>query len=88
MELAAEVALPAAKEIGAAYETASRQIVASPSFKTYLDAPDALIDYIPFPDALSGKYQCFTQADLSALRAATSSRLVAQISASLSVILQ
>ena len=33
-------------------------------------APDALIDYIPFPDALSGKYQCFTQADLSALRAA------------------
>jgi hypothetical protein len=44
MELAAEVALPAAKEIGAAYETASRQIVASPSFKTYLDALDALID--------------------------------------------
>jgi ADP-L-glycero-D-manno-heptose 6-epimerase len=29
-----------------------------------------LIDYIPFPDALRGKYQCFTQADLSALRAA------------------
>jgi len=28
-----------------------------------------LIDYIPFPDALRGKYQCFTQADLSALRA-------------------
>ena len=29
-----------------------------------------LIDYIPFPDALRGKYQCYTQADLSALRAA------------------
>jgi len=29
-----------------------------------------LIAYIPFPDALRGKYQCFTQADLSALRAA------------------
>ena len=28
-----------------------------------------LIEYIPFPDALCGKYQCFTQADLSALRA-------------------
>ncbi|MBU3652048.1 MAG: ADP-L-glycero-D-mannoheptose-6-epimerase, partial [Limnohabitans sp.] len=27
------------------------------------------IEYIPFPDALRGKYQCFTQADLSALRA-------------------
>jgi ADP-L-glycero-D-manno-heptose 6-epimerase len=27
-----------------------------------------LIAYIPFPDALRGKYQCFTQADLTALR--------------------
>ena len=26
-----------------------------------------LIEYIPFPDALRGKYQCYTQADLSAL---------------------
>ena len=29
-----------------------------------------LLEYIPFPDALRGKYQCFTQADLTALRAA------------------
>jgi ADP-L-glycero-D-manno-heptose 6-epimerase len=28
-----------------------------------------LVEYIPFPDALRGKYQCYTQADLSALRA-------------------
>jgi ADP-L-glycero-D-manno-heptose 6-epimerase len=28
-----------------------------------------LIDYVTFPDALRGKYQCYTQADLSALRA-------------------
>jgi ADP-L-glycero-D-manno-heptose 6-epimerase len=28
-----------------------------------------LIEYIPFPDALRGKYQCFTQADQSKLRA-------------------
>ena len=28
-----------------------------------------LIEYIAFPDALRGKYQCYTQADLSALRA-------------------
>ncbi|MCX7660036.1 MAG: ADP-glyceromanno-heptose 6-epimerase [Caldimonas manganoxidans] len=28
-----------------------------------------LIEYIPFPDALRGKYQCHTQADLSRLRA-------------------
>ena len=29
-----------------------------------------LIEYIDFPDALVGKYQCFTQADLTRLRAA------------------
>ncbi len=29
-----------------------------------------LIEYIDFPEALAGKYQCFTQADLTALRAA------------------
>jgi ADP-L-glycero-D-manno-heptose 6-epimerase len=26
------------------------------------------IAYVPFPDALRGKYQCYTQADVSALR--------------------
>jgi ADP-L-glycero-D-manno-heptose 6-epimerase len=31
---------------------------------------EGLIEYIPFPDALRGKYQCYTQADLSALRTA------------------
>ena len=29
-----------------------------------------LIEYIPFPDALRGKYQCYTQADLTKLRTA------------------
>ena len=29
-----------------------------------------LVEYIAFPDALRGKYQCYTQADLTALRAA------------------
>ena len=29
-----------------------------------------LIEYIPFPDALKGKYQSFTQADTSKLKAA------------------
>jgi ADP-L-glycero-D-manno-heptose 6-epimerase len=28
------------------------------------------IEYVPFPDALRGKYQCFTQADLANLRVA------------------
>ncbi len=29
-----------------------------------------LLTYVPFPEALRGKYQCYTQADLTALRAA------------------
>ena len=33
-------------------------------------AREGLIEYVPFPDALRGKYQCYTQADLGALRAA------------------
>ncbi|MFN4360792.1 MAG: ADP-glyceromanno-heptose 6-epimerase [Hylemonella sp.] len=33
-------------------------------------AARGLIEYIPFPEALRGKYQCYTQADLGALRAA------------------
>jgi ADP-L-glycero-D-manno-heptose 6-epimerase len=33
-------------------------------------AAQGLIEYIGFPEALRGKYQCFTQADLEALRAA------------------
>jgi ADP-L-glycero-D-manno-heptose 6-epimerase len=33
-------------------------------------AAAGLLEYIPFPDALRGKYQCYTQADLTALRAA------------------
>jgi len=31
---------------------------------------DGLLEYIPFPDALRGKYQCFTQANIDALRKA------------------
>ena len=41
------------------------------SFLTLKNAAhDGLIDYIDFPPALVGKYQSYTQADLSALRAA------------------
>jgi ADP-L-glycero-D-manno-heptose 6-epimerase len=31
-------------------------------------ADQGLVEYVQFPDALRGKYQCYTQADLSALR--------------------
>lgn len=41
------------------------------SAMTLQEMTDAkLIEYIPFPDALRGKYQSYTQADIGALRAA------------------
>ena len=43
-ELAAEVMLPASKQIAAAREAASARIVATPTFRAYLDSLDGLID--------------------------------------------
>jgi ADP-L-glycero-D-manno-heptose 6-epimerase len=40
-----------------------------------------MIDYVPFPEALVGKYQCHTQADLSALRAAGCTHQFANVQA-------
>ena len=40
-----------------------------PALDAAAAAAQGLIEYIPFPDALRGKYQCHTQADLGALRA-------------------
>ena len=40
-----------------------------------------LIAYIEFPDALRGKYQCYTRADLTALRAAGCSHVFADVQA-------
>jgi ADP-L-glycero-D-manno-heptose 6-epimerase len=44
-------------------------------------AAKGLIEYVPFPDTLRGKYQCYTQADLSALRAAGCDHLFADVQA-------
>jgi ADP-L-glycero-D-manno-heptose 6-epimerase len=38
-----------------------------------------LVEYVPFPDALVGKYQCFTQADLARLRATGCSHAFADV---------
>jgi ADP-L-glycero-D-manno-heptose 6-epimerase len=38
-----------------------------------------LIAYIPFPEALRGKYQCYTQADLGALRASGCDHVFADV---------
>jgi ADP-L-glycero-D-manno-heptose 6-epimerase len=38
-----------------------------------------MIDYVPFPEALTGKYQCYTQADLGTLRAAGCKQLFSNV---------
>ena len=47
-----------------------RGIEGKPQLALAESASANLIDYVPFPDALRGKYQCYTQADLTALRLA------------------
>ena len=44
-------------------------LAGKPPMDTAQAAGAGLIEYVPFPDALRGKYQCYTQADLGALRA-------------------
>ncbi|HXD39480.1 MAG TPA: ADP-glyceromanno-heptose 6-epimerase [Ramlibacter sp.] len=41
-----------------------------PTFKVDAAVSKGLVEYVPFPEALRGKYQCYTQADLGALRTA------------------
>ena len=42
-------------------------------------ANQGLVEYVPFPDALRGKYQCYTQADLTALRGAGCNHVFADV---------
>ncbi len=51
----------------------------NPPFDTASAAAAGLIEYVPFPDALRGKYQCYTQADLAALRAAGCDHVFADV---------
>jgi ADP-L-glycero-D-manno-heptose 6-epimerase len=47
-----------------------------------------LIQYIPFPAALVGKYQCHTQADLTALRATGCDHVFADVNQGVSAYIQ
>lgn len=51
----------------------------NPPLDTAAAAAAGLIEYVPFPEALRGKYQCYTQADLSALRAAGCDHVFADV---------
>jgi ADP-L-glycero-D-manno-heptose 6-epimerase len=43
------------------------------------DAPESRIDYVEFPDSLKGKYQSYTQADMSRLREAGCDHVFADV---------
>lgn len=57
-------------DVAAAVINAIRQLAGQPAagIKTLQD--ERQVEYIPFPEGLRGKYQSFTQADISALRRA------------------
>jgi ADP-L-glycero-D-manno-heptose 6-epimerase len=57
-------------DVAAAVINALRPDRTQPPLDAAAAAAQGLIEYIDFPDALRGKYQCHTQADLGALRTA------------------
>jgi ADP-L-glycero-D-manno-heptose 6-epimerase len=57
-------------DVATAVVNALRKDASQPILDTATAAAKGLIEYVAFPDALRGKYQCYTQADLGALRAA------------------
>ena len=57
-------------ELAAANVNASRALAGDAALPLETLVSQGLIEYIPFPEALKGKYQSFTQADLTLLRAA------------------
>jgi ADP-L-glycero-D-manno-heptose 6-epimerase len=56
-------------ELAAATVNACRALEGKPAQTVAELVAAGIIEYIPFPDALKGKYQSFTEADLSGLRA-------------------
>ncbi len=57
-------------DVALATVNAMRAAQGAPAVDLPAAVAQGLIEYVPFPDALRGKYQCYTQADLTALRAA------------------
>lgn len=55
-------------DVAVATVNACRQAKGEPVLSLAAMAAQGIIEYIPFPDALKGKYQSFTQADISRLR--------------------
>lgn len=56
-------------DVAHATVNACRALDGQPALSLAEQVAQGLIEYVPFPEALVGKYQCHTQADLGALRA-------------------
>ncbi len=56
-------------DVATAVVNTLRGLQGEPALPHEAIAAAGLIEYVPFPQALRGKYQCYTQADLTALRA-------------------
>jgi ADP-L-glycero-D-manno-heptose 6-epimerase len=57
-------------DVAHATVNATRRLQGLPPLSLREQVEQGLVEYIPFPEALVGKYQCRTQADLTLLRAA------------------
>ena len=66
-------------DVAVATVNAARQLNGAPALPLQQLVAQGLVEYIPFPDALRGKYQCFTQADLGTLRAAGCNHVFADV---------
>lgn len=55
-------------DVAVATVNAARTLKGEPALPLAELIARGLVEYIPFPEALVGKYQCFTQADLTGLR--------------------
>ena len=66
-------------DVALAVVNALRQQAGAATMSLDTAVADGLITYVPFPDALRGKYQCHTQADLGRLRLAGCAQVFADV---------
>jgi ADP-L-glycero-D-manno-heptose 6-epimerase len=66
-------------DVACAVVNAERTRAGVPALPLHQLVADGLVEYIDFPAALVGKYQCFTQADLTALRGAGCDHVFADV---------
>ena len=55
-------------DVAHAMVNACREAAGQPALSLAAQVAEGLVEYVKFPDELVGKYQCFTSADLEALR--------------------